>query len=352
MFDLATQPQSAPTSGGALALPFDWRLTAPAGLANYPYTDFSTASGIPQVSGEMLATYALALEDGLQTAVILSLFTDGRADRDAVLPLNQTDRRGWVGDEFMGGAQGVRQDAWGCGLWLVYISKVTPDVLERARFTAQEALAWLVRDGIASRVVVTAQWSGPALDRLALRCAIYKSDQLQPVYDVLWGTTLRRLDALAAPEGTVACCDPSLDSAPPAPPDYFTSVLYGYLADQDAVAVGVATVIQAGVINPVEDAVGTHVPTVVNGVLISLITPIQANPVDDSVATQVPAITAGTRISLVTPIQANPVTDSVGTQVPTIAQATLIVVISYVNYTAVPDAVTTSAPTITSGVLI
>ena len=218
MFDLATQPQSAPASGGALALPFDWRLTAPAGLANYPYTDFAAASGIPQVSGEILATYTLALEDGLQTAVILSLFTDSRADRDAVLPLNQTDRRGWVGDEFMSDAQAARQDAWGSALWLVYISKVTPDVLERARFAAQEALAWLVRDGIASRVVVTAQWAGPALDRLALRCAIYKPDQLQPVYDVLWGTTLRRLDALAAPEGAVACCDPPAPAAPPPPP--------------------------------------------------------------------------------------------------------------------------------------
>jgi phage gp46-like protein len=218
MFDLATQPQPLPATGAALGLPFDWRLTAPTGLANYPYTDYATPTAAPLVAGEMLATYALALEDGLQTAVIISLFTDSRADRDAVLPLNQADRRGWVGDEFMGDAPGARADAWGSALWLVYISKVTPDVLERARFAAQEALAWLVRDGIASRVVATAQWAGPALDRLALRCAIYKPDQLAPVYDVLWGTSLRRLDALAAPEGAVACCDPPATPEPTLPP--------------------------------------------------------------------------------------------------------------------------------------
>lgn len=208
MFDLATQPQPTPSKGVGIGLPFDWRLTAPLPASNYPFTDYSAPTGVLVVGGEVLATYALALEDGLQTAVIISLFTDSRAGRDDLLPLNQTDRRGWVGDEFMGGAQqGARADAWGSALWLVYISKVTPDVLERARFAAQEALAWLVQGGIVSRVVVTAQWAGPALDRLAIRVAIYKPQELAPVYDVLWGTTLRRLDALAQPDGAVACCE-------------------------------------------------------------------------------------------------------------------------------------------------
>lgn len=218
MFDLATQPQPSPMAGAALALPFDWRLTVPAAAASYPYTDYNCPSGEPQSAAQPLATYALALEDGLQTAIILSLFTDARADRDAKLPLQQTDRRGWVGDEFMTATQGARAEAWGSALWLIYISKVTPDVLERARFAAQEALAWLVRDGIASRVVVTAQWAGPALDRLALRCAIYKPDQLEPVYDVLWGTSLRRLDAQVQPDNAVAGCAPKESPVLPPPP--------------------------------------------------------------------------------------------------------------------------------------
>ncbi len=83
-------------------------------------------------------------------------------------------------------------DAWGSGLWLCYIGKVAGDVLEQARFAASEALAWLLIDDIASQVTVTAEWTGTNADRLAVRPTIYKPDQVQPVYDVLWGTTIRR----------------------------------------------------------------------------------------------------------------------------------------------------------------
>jgi phage gp46-like protein len=89
----------------------------------------------------------------------------------------------------MGSGFNRGSDAWGSGLWLVYIGKVTGDVLEHARFAAQESLDWLVRDGIASRVTVTAQWVG---DRLAVRPSIYQPERVQPVYDVLWGTSVSR----------------------------------------------------------------------------------------------------------------------------------------------------------------
>jgi phage gp46-like protein len=214
MFDIATRPYSSVSQAATLAVPFDWRLVTPAPVADYPYTDYSYPDGVPQAAVERLATYALELEDGLQTAIIISLFTDARADRDAVLPLRQTDRRGWVGDEFMPDSQGTRADLWGSALWLVYISKVTPDVLERARFAALESLDWLVRDGIASRVEVTAQWAGPRNDQLALRVGIYKPDQIAPVYDVLWGTSLRRWKEQSAPHDAVCIAAPASPAAP------------------------------------------------------------------------------------------------------------------------------------------
>jgi len=196
MFDLATRPQPAGANAAAVfGVPFDWRLAQPAPATAYPYTDYSTDTGLPQTGVDVLATYALELEDTLATAVVLSLFTDARADRDDKLPLNATDRRGWVGDEFMSdGAAGRAgsDDAWGSKLWLVYAGKVVSDPLERARFAAQEALDWLVRDEIASRVVVTTQWAGLRQDRLAVRPTIYQPDQVRPVYDVLWGTSIRR----------------------------------------------------------------------------------------------------------------------------------------------------------------
>lgn len=190
MFDLATRPQPDRTSAAALAgVPFDLRLVQPAPARSYPFTDFLHSSGSPQSGAEQLQAYAVDLEDTLSTAVILSLFTDRRADRDAQLPSRETNRRGWVGDELAGS---LSRDEWGSTLWLCAAGKTLPEVLEAARFAAQESLAWLVRDGIASRVVVTAEWVGERKDRLAVRPQIYQPGQVQPVYDVLWGTSIRR----------------------------------------------------------------------------------------------------------------------------------------------------------------
>ncbi|WP_322037192.1 phage GP46 family protein [Burkholderia cepacia] len=142
-----------------------------------------------------LEVCALELDDSLCTAVILSLFCDRRADADAILPHNQTDRRGWCGDEFVTPSTGAPRDeydAWGSHLWLCYVAKSSVDVLERARFAAWESLQWMVRTEAASRVDVIASWTGAGDDRLALRPRIYQGNPDRPVYDVLWGTTIRR----------------------------------------------------------------------------------------------------------------------------------------------------------------
>lgn len=193
MFDVATRPLPGTVRGAsALRVPFDWRLCFPAAPAAYPWTDFSSPTGRPQGFVDQLATYALELEDTLVTSVILSLFTDRRAGPDDKLPLNETDRRGWVGDEFMGEGLNDSRDEWGTTLWLYYTGKVTDDIPGLVEFTCKEALAWLVRDGIASRIEVAASWGGEDLDRLVIRPQIFKPDQLTPVYDVLWGTSVRR----------------------------------------------------------------------------------------------------------------------------------------------------------------
>lgn len=194
MFDVATRPvPRSANAGSAFGLPFDWRLAMPAAPASFPWADFSDPTGVPVAYAEMLVAYSLELEPTLQTAIILSLFTDARASVDDKLPLNETNRRGWVGDEFMSDGFSDRADNWGNLLWLCYIGKVTENVLEFARFTAAESLAWLKRDGIASRVTVTTLWTGEASDRLAVRPQIFKPGQVSPVYDALWGTSARRM---------------------------------------------------------------------------------------------------------------------------------------------------------------
>lgn len=191
MFDLATRPQPNRADVAAvLGLPFDLRLTLPAGPSAYPWTDYSDPYNPPGSYADVLATYAMELEDTLNTAVIVSLFTDRRAGRDDALPLLETDRRGWMGHEFLP-ADADRADEWGSALWLLP-GKATGDVLEHARFAVREALAWLVRDEIASRVDVAAEWLGERGDRLAVRATIFKPGQVRPVYDVLWGTSVRR----------------------------------------------------------------------------------------------------------------------------------------------------------------
>lgn len=96
--------------------------------------------------------YDLAAEDGLRTAVILSLFTDRRANDDDALPAG-ADRRGWWADAW----PEVSRDQVGSRLWLLGREKQLPSVLQRAREYAAEALQWLIDDGIADAVRVDAE---------------------------------------------------------------------------------------------------------------------------------------------------------------------------------------------------
>lgn len=189
MFDLATRARTPNSSAAAaVPVPFDLALTRPTAATSYPYTTVAGELGV-----RMLHAYAIELESTLATAVVLSLFTDRRAGRDNLLPLHSDDKRGWCGEEFMPvPAAGGEPDAWGSLLWLEWTGKVTPDVLVRSRFAAKEALAWMLRDGVASRVDVAAQWVGPNEDRLAVQPTIWQGGAALPVYDVLWGTSVRR----------------------------------------------------------------------------------------------------------------------------------------------------------------
>jgi phage gp46-like protein len=126
-----------------------------------------------------IAAPGLAEDDGLETAVLLSLFTDRRAEPDEAPPDGSDDRRGWWADAYAstGGDAGAT-DRVGSRLWLLARSKGTAHVLALARSYAEEALAWLVRDGVAWRVEVSAEHMRPAdpaqAHALALLVAIHR----------------------------------------------------------------------------------------------------------------------------------------------------------------------------------
>lgn len=92
----------------------------------------------------------LRIDDGLYSATIVSLFTDRRAHDDDVLPDGGDDKRGYFGDAF----PEVEGDKIGSRLWLLSREKQTQSVLNRAREYAEEALLWMVEDGIAKTVKV------------------------------------------------------------------------------------------------------------------------------------------------------------------------------------------------------
>lgn len=113
---------------------------------------------------------ALGLDSAepLVRSVLISLFTWRRANPDDPLPADA--RQGWWGDSY----PVEPNDRTGSRLWLLARSKLTDDTARRAREYAEEALAWLVQDGVAARVQVSTERQG--LDRLAMRCQIYRHD--------------------------------------------------------------------------------------------------------------------------------------------------------------------------------
>lgn len=110
----------------------------------------------------------MAARDPLSRAVIISLFSWGRAKPDDALP--GTERMGWWGDTYAS-AEG---DRIGSRLWLLARAKITVQTPALARQYAEEALAWLVADGVASQVLVEAERQGPS--QIAIRCQIVRGN--------------------------------------------------------------------------------------------------------------------------------------------------------------------------------
>lgn len=132
----------------------------------------------------------LATDDGLKTAVIISLFTDARARADDPLPA-EGDRRGWWGDA----EPAVDRDVIGSRLWLLSREKRLASVIERARQYAEEALAWLVTDGIASAVVVQAEAQGEHTLAIGVEIIRPKGPGRQR-FDFVWDGTERSINAV------------------------------------------------------------------------------------------------------------------------------------------------------------
>lgn len=129
----------------------------------------------------------LEVDEGLETAIIISLFTDRRVSAEE-LSAGQTDRRGWWAD-----AVNEDGDLIGSKLWLLQREKITAEMLIRAREYCEEALKWLVDDGIAEKVFV--QVKRIALQSVGIAIQIKRpSESKSRKYDFIW----RSINSIAA----------------------------------------------------------------------------------------------------------------------------------------------------------
>lgn len=104
-----------------------------------------------QMNGPQLLT-----GNDLDTAVLISIFTDRVALPGDIIPDGTTDRRGWWGDNLPDGTT----MPIGSRLWLLSRSNSpTQQVLNQAITYAQEALQWMITDGVCAAVNVDAQWN-------------------------------------------------------------------------------------------------------------------------------------------------------------------------------------------------
>lgn len=132
-----------------------------------------------EFAGELLLDAGqLATDDGMRTAILISLFSDARAPDDAELPEQGGDRRGWWGDAYAVGAMldaGTARDPNRIGslLWLLSRAKATGTNLQLARQYCAAALAWLVRDGVAASIEVEVEAQHGVTPRSRLAIAVF-----------------------------------------------------------------------------------------------------------------------------------------------------------------------------------
>jgi len=88
----------------------------------------------------------IKVDDGLEAAIVTSLFSDRRAAPDEVT--NPMRRRGWIGNL----VAEVPGDNFGSGLWLYEQARLHGPVIAGVRTEAEQALDWMVGQGIVTSV--------------------------------------------------------------------------------------------------------------------------------------------------------------------------------------------------------
>ena len=102
-------------------------------------------------------------DDSLETAVIISLWSDQRVTEDE-LPAGHDFKRGWWGDIY----PDVEGDKIGSKIWVLSRAKSTAENLAALENYATEALEWMINDGVAKSVSVIAAFDDNSSATMAI----------------------------------------------------------------------------------------------------------------------------------------------------------------------------------------
>lgn len=117
--------------------------------------------------------------DGMETAILTSIFTDERAE-SSLVP-NAERRRGWTGSlssEIMG--------LFGSTAWVYEQARNTQLTRNALKLAVQEAFSWMIRDNIARLVNVELENLGRAVQIVV---SITANDNTVQRYGILWKFT-------------------------------------------------------------------------------------------------------------------------------------------------------------------
>ena len=105
----------------------------------------------PDIRGDMVrSTTGLLTGRELETAILISLFSDRLAADNDELPDSSGDRRGWWAD--------AADFKIGSRLWLLSRAKQTDETLQRAYDFVAESLQWLIDDGVVLSFDIEVSW--------------------------------------------------------------------------------------------------------------------------------------------------------------------------------------------------
>ena len=127
------------------------------------------------------------LDGGLETAVLISLFSDARVSPDESRDQFNGEIRGFWAEKLIGFNLGNK-------VWLLDRSKLTNNVLRLSEQYNKEALQWMIDEGIAARIETVSLKSTTRPNTMQWYIAIYKPEGGVEgfKYDIPWNNQLGR----------------------------------------------------------------------------------------------------------------------------------------------------------------